>query len=159
LRHDNDRPPSAPPSRPADAGVVYRRFKGFVAIALRRCDIRWSDIPDLVQEVFIVVHKRYHAFDPRKGTIKAWLYGIAYNVAQNHRRLFYNRVFLLIGDALGRLPAASDPERDATTCQEVQAIDDAAADVSDEDLDLVLKAGLDEKGTGCRWGPRSAQIW
>lgn len=47
--------------------------------------IRTEDATDLLQEVFVVVHRRLHTFD---GTSKmeTWLFGICIRVASSHRR-------------------------------------------------------------------------
>ena len=47
--------------------------------------IRSEDAPDLLQEVFVVVHRRLHTFDgsSKMGT---WLFGICIRVAASHRR-------------------------------------------------------------------------
>jgi RNA polymerase sigma factor (sigma-70 family) len=138
-------PLEQPPPPPADAGVLYRRSKGFVAVALRMRGIRWDDVPDLVQDVFLAVHEQIDTYDPAKGSTNTWLYGIASNKAAKHRKRFYNGVFVLMGDALRGRPAASDPERDAITAQEVLAIEQACADVTDGDLDMVVSVGFEGK--------------
>jgi RNA polymerase sigma-70 factor (ECF subfamily) len=52
---------------------------------LHRMGVPEADLPDMLQEVFVVVHRRLHTFD---GTAKVstWLYGICRRVAASHRR-------------------------------------------------------------------------
>ena len=64
---------------------VYREHAGFVWRALGRMHVPDETIPDLVQEVFVVVHRRLSEYDGR-AAMTSWLYGIARGVASNHRR-------------------------------------------------------------------------
>jgi RNA polymerase sigma-70 factor (ECF subfamily) len=41
---------------------------------------------DIFQEIYIVIMRKASEFDPEKGTFKAWIRGIAYNLAQNALR-------------------------------------------------------------------------
>jgi RNA polymerase sigma factor (sigma-70 family) len=138
-------PPLEQPPPPVDVGVLYCKSKGFVAVALRMRGIRWDDVPDLVQDVFLAAHEQIDTYDPAMGSTNTWLYGIARNKAAKHRKRFYNGVLILMGDALRGHPAASDPERDAIAAQEVRAIEGILADFSDGDLDMVMSAGVDDK--------------
>lgn len=44
-----------------------------------------ADLPDMLQEVFVVVHRRLDSFDGRS-KVSTWLYEICRRVASNHRR-------------------------------------------------------------------------
>lgn len=54
--------------------------------ALRRLGIAESELEDVVQEVFVVVHARLAQYDPTRCTVKTWVYGITRRVAANRRR-------------------------------------------------------------------------
>ncbi|MFG3436243.1 RNA polymerase sigma factor [Nonomuraea sp. NPDC047897] len=41
---------------------------------------------DLVAESFLLAFNGRHAFDPERGTVRSWLFGIATNVVARHRR-------------------------------------------------------------------------
>jgi RNA polymerase sigma-70 factor (ECF subfamily) len=57
----------------------------FVRRALRRHGVPMADCEDLAQEVFLVTWRRWRDYDPRR-PLRAWLTGIAFRVAREHRR-------------------------------------------------------------------------
>lgn len=54
---------------------------------VRALGARQADCDDLVQEVFLVVHRRLHQFDGRNAG--AWLYQITRRKVRDHGRLFW----------------------------------------------------------------------
>jgi len=69
------------PSREA----LYERHFDFVWRNARRMGVREEDIDDAVQEVFIVVFRRYDEFEARS-SIETWLFGILFRTVQHYRR-------------------------------------------------------------------------
>jgi RNA polymerase sigma factor (sigma-70 family) len=57
--------------------VVHR----FIA---RRVGTALAD--DLAAETFAIAYRRRHDFDPKKGSLRSWLFGIAANLLRNHWR-------------------------------------------------------------------------
>jgi RNA polymerase sigma-70 factor (ECF subfamily) len=55
-----------------------------------RLGVRADDVEDVVQEVFLVIHRRLGEFHGLS-TMRTWIYGIAVNVARNHRRASLRR--------------------------------------------------------------------
>jgi RNA polymerase sigma-70 factor (ECF subfamily) len=74
-------------SAPAEPSVAawYREHFAFVWRTLRRWGVPLQNLDDAVQDVFLVVHRRLAEFEPT-GSARAWLFGIARNVAQAQRR-------------------------------------------------------------------------
>jgi RNA polymerase sigma factor (sigma-70 family) len=64
---------------------VYRRQLGFVWRMLRYHGVPAAAIEDSVQEVFMVVHRRWADWD-RSSSERSWLFGIARRVAARHHR-------------------------------------------------------------------------
>jgi RNA polymerase sigma-70 factor (ECF subfamily) len=58
----------------------------FVWRALRHLGVRRADLPDVCQEVFIVVHRRLPDFDTTKSSLSTWIYGICMRTASQYRR-------------------------------------------------------------------------
>ncbi len=54
--------------------------------ALRRLGIAESELEDVVQEVFVVVHNKLEQYDANRCSVKTWVYGITRRVAANRRR-------------------------------------------------------------------------
>jgi RNA polymerase sigma-70 factor, ECF subfamily len=72
-------------ARPLDAMAVHEAHADFVWCSLQRLGVRPSDLDDVFQEVFIVVHKRLHTYDG-SSQLTTWLYGVCLRVAAAHRR-------------------------------------------------------------------------
>jgi RNA polymerase sigma-70 factor, ECF subfamily len=77
-----------PDSTCPDVTAVFREHADFVWRVLQRLGIPQRDLDDVLQETFIVVHRRADSFD---GTSKitTWLFGICMRVASRHRRRAY----------------------------------------------------------------------
>jgi hypothetical protein len=78
--------------RKIDGGVdtlaferLYLLYFGFTWRVLGHLGVPQHAIDDAVQELWLVVHRRLPAFEARS-SLKTWLFGIALNVARNHRR-------------------------------------------------------------------------
>ena len=65
---------------------IFERMAPFVWRALRHLGVRRADLPDLCQEVFIVVHRRLPDFDTTKSSLSTWIYGICMRTASQYRR-------------------------------------------------------------------------
>jgi RNA polymerase sigma-70 factor (ECF subfamily) len=64
---------------------VYQRELDYLLGSLRRLGVPYRDIEDVVHEVFLVMHRRWHDYD-RTRPLRPWLFGIAFRVASAHRR-------------------------------------------------------------------------
>jgi RNA polymerase sigma-70 factor, ECF subfamily len=64
---------------------LYEEHFRFVWRSLHRLGVREDDVPDAVQEVFVVVHRRLAEFEARS-KMTTWLFGICMRVASDHRR-------------------------------------------------------------------------
>ena len=73
-----------PPGK-AEFEALHRAHVHFVWRSLRRLGVRDAALDDATQEVFMVVHRRFHEFRPGP-TEKAWLFAIAQRVASDQRR-------------------------------------------------------------------------
>lgn len=63
---------------------IYDAWFDDVARWVRALGVRHGDAEDLVQDVFIVVHRRLHSFDGRN--VAGWLYRITRRRVRDHRR-------------------------------------------------------------------------
>lgn len=76
----------ATPARASlDVRAVHDAHSDFVWATLYRMGVREADLPDMLQEVFVVVHRRLGSFD-HSSKLTSWLYGICRKVAAAHRR-------------------------------------------------------------------------
>src|SRR5258708_29727190 len=67
------------------AEALFRAHASFVAGFLVRLGVRPADLDDLMQEVFVVAHRR-GGFQPGPARPTTWLARIAIRVAMAHRR-------------------------------------------------------------------------
>lgn len=68
-----------------DLDEVYRAHFAFVWRSARRLGVREASLDDVVQEVFVIVHRRLVDFEGRS-SIRTWLFGITLRVVRDHRR-------------------------------------------------------------------------
>lgn len=68
-----------------DVAEVYEAHADFAWRSLHRLGIPSRDAPDLLQEVFLVVHRRRDEYDPAR-PVRAWIWGICLGLARNYRR-------------------------------------------------------------------------
>jgi RNA polymerase sigma-70 factor (ECF subfamily) len=64
---------------------VYERHFDFVWKSLRRLGVPERDLPDVAQEVFVVVHRRLSSFEGR-AKITTWLFQICLHAARDRGR-------------------------------------------------------------------------
>lgn len=77
-------PDPAPALAPAFA-AAYREHHAFVWRILRHFGVAPAQLDDRLQDVFLVVHRRWHSRDPAS-SMRSWLYGICRRVAADQRR-------------------------------------------------------------------------
>jgi RNA polymerase sigma-70 factor (ECF subfamily) len=82
-------PPEAP-ARP-DFDTVFRGEFDYVWFSLRRLGVASADLEDVTHDVFMLVHQQLDRYDPAR-PLKPWLFGFAYWVASDYRRLARHRV-------------------------------------------------------------------
>lgn len=70
----------------AELAALYRAESGFVWRSVQRFGVPEDAASDAVQEVFMVVRRRWQTYDPSVASARGWLYGIARGVASNVRR-------------------------------------------------------------------------
>jgi RNA polymerase sigma-70 factor, ECF subfamily len=81
---DDGRLPDAP-GEASDLRAIYRAHGRFVWLSLQRLGVQPSDLDDVAQDVFVIVHRRLDSFD-RRARVTTWLFGICMRVAANYRR-------------------------------------------------------------------------
>lgn len=69
----------------AQVATLFREHADFVFRVVRRLGVADRDADDVVQEVFLVVHRRIGDYEPRS-TLRAWIYGIAVRTAYDYRK-------------------------------------------------------------------------
>jgi RNA polymerase sigma-70 factor (ECF subfamily) len=76
---------SGPPAGVPSLAEIFREHAPFVWRGLRRLGIPESDVEDVCQEVFVVVHRKLGDFEGRS-SLRTWIYGICARTASDYRR-------------------------------------------------------------------------
>jgi RNA polymerase sigma-70 factor (ECF subfamily) len=76
---------STPPPGIPTLAEIFREHAPFVWRGLRRLGIPESDVEDVCQEVFVVVHRKLGDFEGRS-SLRTWIYGICARTASDYRR-------------------------------------------------------------------------
>lgn len=63
--------------------AIYEAEFSWLWSLVRRFGVAVAEVEDVVQEVFVVVHRRLDDYDIRR-PLRPWLYGIAYRVTMKH---------------------------------------------------------------------------
>jgi len=77
-------------ARNKQLNALFREQASFVWRVVKRLGVPEADAEDAVQEVFLVVAKRFHQYEER-GVLRAWLVAIARQVAQHSQRARFRR--------------------------------------------------------------------
>lgn len=72
--------------------AVYREHHDFVWRSLRGMGLSEASVDDATQEVFLVLHRRLGEFDPERGALRGWIYGVARMTARKYRRSHAQRM-------------------------------------------------------------------
>lgn len=110
---------------------VFRENAPFVWRCLRRLGISDADVDDLCQETFLVIHRKIAGYDPCRGTLRSWIYGICVRKASDHRKLARNRLEQTM-DQVPELPIDAPQHGALERVQALSKLDRALSSI-DED--------------------------
>lgn len=109
--------------------ALYREHHPAVWRFVRRLGIPELEVDDVVQDVFMVVHRRLSEFEGRSSA-RTWIFGIAYRVVRDRRRSFAARVQREAQVEPGRPP--TQPDQRVGRHQAVGALDDLLQALDDD---------------------------
>ena len=69
---------------------LFDAHAAYVWNSLRRLGVREADLEDVLHDVFLQVHRSLNQYDPSR-PIRPWLFGFAFRLASQHRRLARHR--------------------------------------------------------------------
>lgn len=123
---------------------VYEETFDFVWRCARRLGVDASSMDDVVQDVFVVVHRRLPDFEGR-AALTTWVFGIVRRVVRDHRRTRARKGAGLHGD-----DAAVQPSPDATPAEHVERVEaarvlhDLLDELGDERREVFVLAELEQ---------------
>jgi RNA polymerase sigma-70 factor (ECF subfamily) len=115
---------------------LFREHAPYAGRALRNLGVGDADVPDALQETFLVVHKKLGAFRG-ESSLRTWIYGICLRIAAAHRRRPHRRREVALDEALHDAAAAGAPDEAAEQRQALARLD-AALDELDDDKRAVF---------------------
>src|SRR5262245_23198804 len=108
---------------------LFREHAPYAGRALRNLGVGEADVPDALQETFLVVHRKLAAFRG-DSSLRTWIYGICLRIAAAHRRRPQRREVAL--DLAADTRSEATPHDEAERRQDLLRLD-AALDTLDDD--------------------------
>lgn len=137
-------PAKAPPRRqPLVFDDVYREHFSFVWRAAKRLGASEGSLDDVVQEVFVVVHRRLDDFEGRS-SVKTWLFGIALRIVRDHRRAVRRRPVEPAVDVDTLETSANGPAENAERAEAVRVLHALLDQLADERREIFVMADLEQ---------------
>jgi len=137
------------PCASLEFGAVYEACFSFVWRSVRRLGVEEAAVDDVVQEIFMVVHRRLADFESRS-SLKTWIFGIALRVVRDHRRTLKRKRL----DASARadvtdLDSIADaretsPHEAMAKAQAVKVLHDLLDELEDEKREVFVLAELEQ---------------
>jgi RNA polymerase sigma-70 factor (ECF subfamily) len=125
---------------PSEFSAAYREHVDFVWRVLARRGVPASELEDATQEVFVVAHRRWGAWDSQ-APMRAWLYGVACRVASTHHR--GRRRQQRKHDNLVARPAEPGPDTWLEDRDRLAALAQAIADLEPEQRETFVLAEVE----------------
>jgi RNA polymerase sigma-70 factor, ECF subfamily len=122
---------------------VYREHFAFVWRAAKRLGVGDGSLDDVVQEVFVVVHRRLDGFEGRS-SVKTWLFGIALRVVRDHRRAMRRRCVEPAVDVDTLESSANGPAENAERAEAVRVLHALLDELADERREVFVMADLEQ---------------
>ena len=128
-----------------DFSEVYRDHFMFVWRTAKRLGIREAHQDDVVQEVFVVVHRKLDAFEGRS-SLRTWLYGITIRVVRDYRKSRARRdePTGLDFDSLASAGEAGCPARDLERSQATRVLHAILDAMDDEKREIFVLSELEQ---------------
>lgn len=82
---------------------AFQREFDYLVRTLRRLGVNPEDVEDLAHEIFLVLRRTWHEYNPERA-LKPYLFGIAFRVAASHRRKYWREVPFATVEGQDRAP-------------------------------------------------------
>jgi RNA polymerase sigma-70 factor (ECF subfamily) len=135
---------SEPPTETAQFDQVFRDCAPYVWRLLGRLGVPSSDVPDVAQEVFLVVHRRLADFEGRS-SVRTWIYSICVLVARDSSRKRLRRRELFQAELPERGAASQDaPDAALHRRHARQLVSEALSELSEDQREVFVLYELEE---------------
>jgi RNA polymerase sigma-70 factor (ECF subfamily) len=123
--------------------TVYDTYFPYVWRSVQRLGVPSSQVDDVVQEIFLVVHRRLGDFEARS-TLRTWLYGIALRVARVHRARYRRAEGAAIDLEQVRAPEGTQPDERAANAEAVALVHAVLDELDDDQREVFVLAELEQ---------------
>jgi RNA polymerase sigma-70 factor, ECF subfamily len=126
------------------AEQVCERYFAFVWRNVRRLGVTGDAVDDVVQDVLLVVHRRFAEFEWRS-SLETWLFGILLRVISKHRRVVKRRnEHEPLDERLGSALAASDAVRELEHRDAARLLQRLLDSLADEKRAVVVAVEIEQ---------------
>lgn len=129
-------------ARPAFAEVYDRAFP-WVWRAARRLGVSGAALDDVVQDVFLVVHRKLDTFEGR-ASLRSWVFGITLRVVRDRRRSAKRKPECAMEDETLVPDHRADPQSDALRREAFATLLRVLDRLPDEQREVFVLAELEE---------------
>lgn len=109
---------------------IVREHGPYVWRVLRRLGVSETDVDDVCQEVFLVVHRKLGEFEGRSA-LRTWIYAIAVRTAADHRKRAHRR-HEIVSAEVPDAPGSDDPLRTLQLRRARTLLDDLIGALDDD---------------------------
>jgi RNA polymerase sigma-70 factor (ECF subfamily) len=125
------------------AEQVCERYFAFVWRNVRRLGVAEGAVDDVVQDVLLVVHRRFSEFEWRS-SLETWLFGILLRIVSRHRRSVKRREAEPLDERLGQVLAAEDMVRELEHRDAARLLHRLLDNLSDEKRAMVVAVEIEQ---------------
>ena len=125
------------------ATEMFREHGRYAFRLLRRLGVHEADVDDVLQEVFVVVHRKLSEFDPTRSR-RAWVYGICVRLAASHRRTRRNRRELPVEQESEPMDDAATPLELVEARKKLAFLDSMLAELPDPKREVFVLHVIEE---------------
>ncbi len=142
IEGDRERPRARP-----SLDAVYEEHFDFVWRTARRLGVPESAADDVVQDTFLVLHRRLAEYDGER-PMRRWLVGILTRVVADHRRRYRRKDAACVPhpeESERALPSSTPPPcADAEQAESVRLLDALLAELDEDKREVLVLAQLEE---------------
>lgn len=129
---------------PPDFRAIFDGEYAYVRATAQRLGIRERELPDLVHDVFVTVHRKLSDFDSSR-PLRPWLFGITFRVVVGHkRRLEYRREVLGSDTALDPIDETASIDERMEAAERRRLVHQALEALDDEKRAVFVLHEIDE---------------
>jgi RNA polymerase sigma-70 factor (ECF subfamily) len=123
--------------------AIYREQFAFTWRSAKRLGVHDAFLDDVVQEVFVIVHRRLGGFEGRSA-LRTWLFGITLRVARDHKRSAARKNPSAAVDPDSLRTAAPGPSESLEKAEAVRLLYAILDEMDDDRREIFVMAELEQ---------------